>query len=245
MRVGWLPPRLRLAPLTHGGAYLISTPKLGIVLMSPYQLDILKCVSKYLNPLYTHEYYPILINEYKLTESDIKRYTREVENHWKRLSTVRHRISNLLKSGPCYFYTFTFTDDILNSTNEQTRRKYISRFLKGSNYVANIDFGKNTQREHYHAVADVLFEDYPYGFFNRKEIRLQFNDLGECTTTRRLSKYVAKLSFHALKDTTKHSKLLYSRKLFNVAFTDKLDVKYSDTEYEKILDIGIEPLELL
>lgn len=210
--------------------------------MSPYQLDIFKCVSKYLNPIYTHDYYPVLINEYKLTESEIKWYTRQVVNYWKRLHTLRHRITCLLKSGTCYFYTFTFTDDVLKSTSEKTRRKYISRFLKGSNYVANIDFGDRTNREHYHAVSDVFFDDYPYGFFNRKEIRLEFNDLGECTTTRRLSKYVAKLSFHALKESTKHSRLLFSRKLVN---TCELAVKHSDWNNEEMLDSGLEPLEWL
>lgn len=150
---------------------------------------------------------------------DVPYYKKEVNKYLRRLKTLRKRLNHMFITYPdCYFVTFTFTDDVLSSTSDATRRLYISRVLRGNEYVANIDFGKTTGREHYHAVVNAFISDeqYPYGFKNVERIRLDFDEVGNCLSTRRLSKYVAKLANHALKGTTRLQRLMYSRNLLNI-----------------------------
>ena len=78
-------------------------------------------------------------------------------------------------------------------------------------YVANIDFGAQNHREHYHAVIQCKKIDasswHKYGAIFIEKVRN--NGIGhDCE---RLSKYVSKLSNHAIKETTKRCSLLYSR----------------------------------
>lgn len=95
--------------------------------------------------------------------------------YYARVKRLKDRIRNMLSMGTCYFLTLTFNDDTLNRTCEQTRRKYVTWFLKSfaNVYIANIDYGSVNGREHYHAV--VLHHD-PwmhlwdiYGFSNAKK----------------------------------------------------------------------------
>lgn len=126
---------------------------------------------------------------------------------------LKDKITYLVSQGQAYFLTFTFTDEVLNSTSEATRRKYITRLLKeqSQHYVANIDFGKTTGREHYHAVLNAFITPdlWPYGFIKSMIIG---NDE---STPVKLGKYITKLSNHALKDTTEGKSrfrtLIYSR----------------------------------
>lgn len=113
---------------------------------------------------------------------------------------------------PCSFLTLTFTDDVLASTSEDTRRRYVARFLKSisQNYVGNIDYGKLNEREHYHAIVEgdqLDLSSWTYGF--TKCIKVGYSDI--ITDTARLSKYINKLSNHATKKTTKGKKIIYSR----------------------------------
>lgn len=110
----------------------------------------------------------------------------------------------------CVFVTLTFTDEVLASTSAETRRRYVQRYLKsqaqGRKYVANIDFGKENHREHYHAVVEGRLDplQWSYGALNVKQVR-------KTSKPAALAKYVAKLSNHAIKETCKRSVLIYSR----------------------------------
>lgn len=139
-------------------------------------------------------------------------------NHaeYERTKRLKHRVRTLLKSGPCIFLTLTFTDDTLAKTTAKQRRVAVSRYLKSyqSRYVANIDFGADktkTMREHYHALicCEKVNRDgwKKYGAINFKRVRLK--RLEDDYT--KLSKYIAKLSNHAIKETAKRGALLYSR----------------------------------
>lgn len=106
------------------------------------------------------------------------------------------------------FITLTFTNDILNSTTPQTRRRYVARFLKENcnSYVANIDYSPKKGREHYHAIIDcpISMEDWKInGFAFTERIRKH-------TTSRKIANYINKLTLHAFKveDTPR---LIYSR----------------------------------
>lgn len=139
-------------------------------------------------------------------------------NHaeYERTKRLKNRVATMLLNGSCIFLTLTFTDATLKETTPQQRRVAVSRYLKQYNcmYVANIDFGKDetkTMREHYHALINcdkVEFESWrKYGNINAKRVRNK--DIESDKT--KLSKYIAKLSNHAIKETTKRSCLIYSR----------------------------------
>ena len=106
--------------------------------------------------------------------------------------------------------TLAFKSETFETTTEETRRLYVSRFLKSvsPHYVANIDYGKQNGREHYHAIVVGTDIDYSkwhkYGAIKGIKIRKGSNPL-------QLSKYINKLSLHACKSTTRGKKLIYSR----------------------------------
>lgn len=132
---------------------------------------------------------------------------------YQRTSRLKKRIYEMLISGNCLFLTLTFNDDTLNNTSEATRRQYVRKYLKQFNckYVANIDYGSINHREHYHAVIQSDTIDLKawrvYGNINVERVRNRNID----NDNTRLSKYICKLSNHAIKETTKRCSLMYSR----------------------------------
>lgn len=135
-------------------------------------------------------------------------------NHAERNRSLRlnNKIKDIIYNGKSLFLTLTFTDDVLSSTSEITRRRYVARWLKSNciKYVANIDYGKKNGREHYHAVVlvndNINYKSWSYGALNGKIIN-------NCTnsTSYILKNYINKLVNHALKDTAKQVRLIYSR----------------------------------
>ena len=170
-------------------------------------------------------YYPSLINYsfeklIKEKETFIKKYgntTLKIANNlnhasYKRVARLKERIKEAVESGSAYFITITFNPTTLENTNEQTRRKYVSRWLKSLTpfYVANIDYGEKNGREHYHAVitSDTRPpKSWNYGFIDILKVNTTETD------TKRISKYISKLTNHAIKHTTKGKRIIYSRKL--------------------------------
>lgn len=139
-------------------------------------------------------------------------YYREAEKICKATSNrntrLRSRIEQLI-SKDSVFVTLTFTDDVLKSTSFDTRRRYVTRFLKTYDvpYVANLDFGAKNGREHYHGIIQIDHinpTEWQYGALNVKKIRKSSEPLA-------LAKYVSKLTNHAIKETTKRSAIIYSR----------------------------------
>lgn len=168
-------------------------------------------------------YYPSLINySYQEFENEIKEFinlygylTYKVAtnvNHasYKRTARLKERIREAVASGKAWFITITFSPETLAKTNEKTRRVYVSRWLKSLTpfYVANIDYGLKNEREHYHAV--ITSDQRPpktwsYGFIDILKVKTTEND------TKRISKYISKLTNHAIKNTTKSKRIIYSR----------------------------------
>lgn len=129
--------------------------------------------------------------------------------HYERTKRLRCRVLSLLERGQCVFLTLTFTDDVLNSTTAQFRRLKVVRFLKevSDGYVANIDFGEKNGREHYHAIVRSDLVDYSlWSFGSIDGIKIRSN--GDVVP---LSKYISKLTNHAIKATTKRNAVIYSR----------------------------------
>lgn len=148
---------------------------------------------------------------------------------YKRVQRLRERVSRIVSNPNGYlFLTMTFTNDVLNNTSATTRRRYVRDFLSSisDDYVGNIDFGSHndyiddmgeertgTDREHYHAIVNVGFLDntggklWNYGSLNFRSRYFGDDDL----QTVRISKYVTKLSNHAIKESTKRCALIFPR----------------------------------
>lgn len=122
-----------------------------------------------------------------------------------------------------YFITLTFNDSAMKLTRD-TRRQLIHRMLNKycDDYVANIDYGKQNEREHYHAVivpkmecdiqlkrsgnrlhycSDLLDHKYlKYGFYYIELVNCRVDDV------KAVSRYIAKLCNHSIK--VKQSKIM-------------------------------------
>lgn len=148
----------------------------------------------------------------------------------ERRKRMRKRINLMFMQGPCYFVTLTFTDDVLSKTTSKDRRIKVTRFLKtiSTQYVGNVDFGKTTEREHYHAIILTnQLDNIQYHYFKQYgwvcdecEQFAQWSNNGFYTIKscnkdeidiKKLSSYVTKLTNHAIKETTKRNALIYSR----------------------------------
>lgn len=134
-----------------------------------------------------------------------------------RILRLKKRITSILMNHACLFLRLSFTDTVLSSTSQKTRRTYVSRWLKSLGcpfYVANIDFGdkeKNPdskEREHYHAIVQCSHVDmstYKYGYMFVQKLRYDKSSL------ERVTKYINKLSYHAFKGSTGQYRLIYSK----------------------------------
>lgn len=115
-----------------------------------------------------------------------------------------------------YFITITFNDETL-ALSQDTRKQYVRRMLQKncSDYIANIDYGKQFEREHYHAV---IVPDISKGFRSEKRDRkwrlvsswldrysskygfYKVEQIRDCEDDhKKVCRYIAKLSNHSIK----------------------------------------------
>lgn len=144
----------------------------------------------------------------------IRKLCHSVSNtKYNQRKNIEKRFIKAVRMDSAIFLTLTFTDEVLSKTNAETRRKYVQRFLKSECeiYVANIDFGDKNGREHYHALV-YAFEGsislkkwHIYGGIKAERVHNTDKD-GE-----KVSKYLAKLSQHALKKSGRFPRLIWSR----------------------------------
>ena len=166
-----------------------------------------------------------LLNGSQETMTDLYRYCKatnlETEFHecekinhafFSRKCRLKDKITYFVNHYSCSFLTLTFTNDVLNNTSAETRRRYVARHLKsfGVPYVANIDFGEKNGREHYHAVICAPLDSCSWSYGYSSSEKIHTDDLSK----ERLSTYITKLTNHAIKETTKRSSLLYSRVVY-------------------------------
>ena len=128
---------------------------------------------------------------------------------------LKERIRSIIENYDSTFVTLTFNDHILETTTFETRKRYVTRYLKsyGVPYVANVDYGKEHEREHYHAVIGTQTLNYKdwhsNGAVKGKKIvkKKNLDSDGDL----KLAKYITKLTNHAIKETCKRNALIYSR----------------------------------
>lgn len=204
-----------------------------IVLKLHEKIAILDYVSADLNHDYKLHYKLISFEEYRNNRyyKEVRDFLKPYRDHYpdiliecckildslkKRKQRLKKRLDTMLNTYDTNtFITLTFNDICLHHTSPEERRLKVRLFLKYFGcYVGNIDFGKENNREHYHAVVSgkvtTEIREFYYKLFYGSNINFQ-----KITTSKKsaekLAKYVAKLTNHALKETTKRSALLYSR----------------------------------
>lgn len=145
-----------------------------------------------------------------------------------RIKRCKVKVGGLVFDGKASFLTFTFRDEVFLRTTAETRRravrKCLKRLSKGGKFIANVDFGDENGREHYHAICEVVdidaltkyWEKY-YGFVKIKPVRSSDQDL------KRTVKYINKLTSHAFKDSVHMHRVIYSRRSRLSPVADEVD----------------------
>lgn len=151
------------------------------------------------------------VNMAKLHPLEWKEAYRVNDASYHRTKRLKTKIQRMISNGKCIFLTLTFTDKVLETTSENTRKRYVARALKemSDTYIANIDYGKKNEREHYHAIvlADkVSQKQWKYGNLDFERVRAN-----QETSPVKLAKYITKLTNHAIKETVRQNRLIYSR----------------------------------
>lgn len=154
--------------------------------------------------------------------------------NYERRKRCRKRIIRYQMSNKAVFGTLTINNDMLEKISEQSFRKYVQRYMKEYfvSYIANVDFGSENERIHYHVVG--VPKNSWYEITEKKKV---FNDHKQkwqtiiCTkvwcewvgydyweelgtdehTPGKVAKYIDKLANHAFKVSTKNSRIIYSR----------------------------------
>lgn len=178
------------------------------------------------------------------------------ENFEKLLNSRNHKVMRikkrflylLVRFKFIWFCTFTFDDNYINKS-ERTKRDLIKKYINipGFYYILNIDYGKDTERQHFHCILatniDVnidqfLQSNYPCFSYSL----LCKNNLVDFV---KLSKYINKLVNHCLKATTNRQRLVYNFKGYDDFCLDshtstlqyKLEYEYQ-FKYVPLLDKG-------
>lgn len=141
------------------------------------------------------------------------------------------KIYDLIKDKKAVFLTMSFNDETLKKTNAETRRRYIKNYLKNETalYILNIDYGAKKGREHYHAIvkANTLKKEDFYNYRELEPIKdkvnlraykygnIQADFIGKkynFNNDKAIKETAKKLYKHAIKESTKNNKIIYSRK---------------------------------
>ncbi len=161
---------------------------------------------------------PLNENEIQIYQMMAKAFPEEWKEAYRvndasyhRTKRLKDRIQKMITSGSCIFLTLTFRNDVLNSTSQETRKRYIKRALKtmSDKYIANIDYGSKKEREHYHAIVlcdKVSQEQWKYGNLDFERVRIHEED-----SSVKIAKYITKLTNHAIKETVMQNRIIYSR----------------------------------
>lgn len=161
-----------------------------------------------------------------MTQEEIKCCKEMKESRKKQVSKIRnHYLYWLNNSYQIYFMTFTYDDKKRRKDiKEETLKKYVIKALEPfDDFIVNIDYGKENERKHFHALAvrknsedkliNVKREVKPNVWKKGKKLILDslmeyenkvgFYDAEPCQdnieSAKKLSRYIDKLTLHSLK----------------------------------------------
>lgn len=146
-----------------------------------------------------------------------KEYEKLLNARIQKVGRIKKRLLYLLvRYDYVWFCTFTFSDKYINRS-ERTKRDLIKRFLNTHDfkYILNIDYGKSTQRQHFHCILatnlDMDVNQYFQSFYSGGySLSIQCKKGVDDLT--RLTKYIDKLVNHCIKATTNRQRLVYNFK---------------------------------
>ena len=178
---------------------------------------------------YNHNKYLHFINGLPFTEN--KEYEKILNARYNKVSRIKKRLVYLLCSCKyIWFCTFTFDNYYIDKC-DRTKRDLIKNVIGAYDfkYILNIDYGKTTEREHYHCIIgtnqdinvnDFIQSNYPC-FCLAINCKTGYNDF------KKLSKYINKLTNHCIKATTKRQRLVYNFKGFDLLCPTSSDITRS------------------
>ena len=142
-----------------------------------------------------------------------------------------------------WFCTFTFDNYYINKST-RTKRDLIKSVINTHDfkYILNIDYGKQTEREHYHCIIatniDFDVNQFTQAYYPCFSLAIKCkNGLYDF---KRLSKYINKLTNHCIKATTKKQRLLYNFKGYDSFCPTSRDKTIAyHLEYDTLLDKGV------
>lgn len=177
--------------------------------------------------------------------------------YYHRLGRLQKRVERMCNIG-CCFLTLTFDDVQLGKHSTEILRKRVQQYLNGFDvpYIANVDYGALNGRMHYHAVIcapleQLALEPWKRGYCYIEEVgttrvfradkgiyerqKKRRDDTPEYNGAR-TSRYMNKLTNHALKETTKGSNIMYCRHIDQklTAIENELFTKYMINLYESV-----------
>lgn len=199
-----------------------------------YDVDFLSKVIEY-----NHDRYLSYINNLPFEEN--KEFEKVLKARYQKISRIKRRLIYLLsRNNYIWFCTFTFDNNYINKCT-RTKRDLIKSVINTHDfkYMLNIDYGKTTEREHYHCVLGTDWDfdvnqfiqsHYPC-FCLAIPVKVGENDF------KRLAKYINKLTNHCIKATTKRQRILYNFKGYDNFCPNYKDVKLAYMlDYIKLFD---------
>lgn len=159
-----------------------------------FELDFMHKPSDYLTNLFDSIY-----NKYHVSYKDIINLRISDFKKFKRIKTRIEKMDN----NNLWFCTWTISDKYLKRDHKRKLKSMYSKF----NYIINLDFGKKNGRKHYHGIIESINMPIAWSYGFCKFIKVDNSD------SDKLSKYLNKITNHALKDTTlSDERIIYSRK---------------------------------
>ena len=174
-----------------------------------YEIELLKKVIEYNKIKYFcfQEGISFEINE---------EYEKILNARYCKVSRIKKRLLYLfIRYKYIWFCTFTFDNYYIDKCT-RTKRDLIKKVIDTHDfkYILNIDYGKQSEREHYHCII-ATNEDFNVNQF----IQFQYpcfclailckNGINDFA---RLTKYIDKLTNHCIKATTKRQRIVYNFK---------------------------------
>lgn len=161
---------------------------------------------------YNHDKYISFINEIPFEIN--KEFEKVLTARYQKVGRIKKRLVYLLsRCDYVWFCTFTFDNYYINKS-DRTKRDLIKSIIKTHDFkfILNIDYGKTTEREHYHCIigSNINFDVNQYMQENYPCYCLAIQCKKGREDFSRLSKYINKLTNHCIKATTKRQRILYN-----------------------------------
>lgn len=122
--------------------------------------------------------------------------SRKSEERYR--SRIKQRVETMLTQPYCYFFTYTLSNESIELPQELHIKKIKATLPQATFYMINNDYGTQTERLHYHALASFIHEydttkldKYQLGYTSVKPIKDK--------NAKSLYEYILKLSNHTTK----------------------------------------------